>query len=116
MNIFFILLVVVHIMIWIFILFAFCNKKTAEINLYYIIPLIFILHTFLSFHVIDVSKHLIYPENTTQKVNSIENYLIIPSLFYWLKDDVFGKSYCNPLSAQGMLILGAITSAYAIKY
>jgi len=80
-----------------------------------IIPLIFMLHTFLPFHIIDASKHLIYPEDTKQKVNCVEEYLIIPSFFYWIKDDVFGKSYCNPLSSQGMLIFGAITSAYGIK-
>lgn len=115
MNIFFILLVIVHMLIWIFVLLAFFDKRTAKINLYYIIPLIFILHTFLPFHIIEVSKEMIYPEDTKQKVNYIEEYLIIPPLFYWLKDNVFGKSFCNPLSPQGMLIFGAITSAYKIK-
>ena len=116
MNLFFILLVIVHVLIWIIVLFAFFNKKVAEINLYYIIPIIFILHTFLPFHIIAESKHMIYPENTQDKVMDIEQYLIIPNIFYYIKDDLFKHSYCNPLSAQGMLVFGAITSAYALKF
>lgn len=113
MNLLFIILVIIHILIWIFVLLAFINKTTAEINLYYIIPLIYILHM-LPFHVIDVLKHDVEPENTSTKVKSVENNLLIVPLFLQIKD-IFNTSFANPLSPQGILIFGAITSAYTIK-
>ena len=113
MNIFFILLVIIHLLIWIFVLTAFLSKKTAEINLYYIIPLVYVLHM-LPFHIINVLKETIEPENTSSKVHIVEiNSIIVP--IFWQIKDIFTNSFANPLRPQGMLIFGAITSAYALK-
>ena len=107
MNIFFILLVIIHLLIWIFVLTAFLSKKTAEINLYYIIPLVYVLHM-LPFHIINVLKETIEPENTSSKVHIVEiNSIIVP--IFWQIKDIFTNSFANPLSPQGMLIFGAIT-------
>ena len=54
------------------------------------------------------------PENTKEKIKNVERYLLIPALFYKVRD-IFNNSFGNPLSPQGLLILGAITSAYSIK-
>ncbi len=102
MNIFFELLCIIHIAIWIFILLAFVNKKTAEINLYYLIPFIYVIHI-LPFHIIVKLKHIVEPEDTDKKVKDYES------------SNIFANALFNPLSPQGMMILGAITSAWAIK-
>jgi hypothetical protein len=51
MNLFFIFICLIHILIWIFVLLAFLNKKLAYINIIYIIPIIYILHI-LPFHIL----------------------------------------------------------------
>ena len=114
MNIFFEFLCFFHIAIWLFILLAFVNKKTAEINLYYLIPFIYLLHI-LPFHVIISLKHIVEPEDTEKKVKDYENGNILASCFYYFKDDIFKNSFGNPLSGQGMMIFGAITSAWALR-
>lgn len=114
MNIYFELLCIVHILVWTFILVAFVNKKTAEINLYYLIPFIYILHI-LPFHILVSLKHIIEPENTEKKIKDYENNNIIASSFYYCRDNVFKNSFFNPLSAQGIMIFGAITSAWVLN-
>ena len=113
MNIFFVLLAIAHILIWIFVIFAFLNKTTAKINLYYLIPIIYIAHIF-PFHFIIKLKETIEPEDTTSKIKTIENCMGICYIFEWLKN-LFINSFENPLSPQGLLIFGAITSAYKLK-
>lgn len=93
---------------------AFLNKQTAEINLYYIIPLIYILHM-LPFHVINILKEQVESENTYEKVKIVENNLLVVPIFVQI-NKLFANSFGNPLSPQGLLIFGAITSAYALKY
>ena len=51
----FIILVLVHVLIWVFILFAFLKKETAKINIKYVIPFIYIIHIF-PFHFINKAK------------------------------------------------------------
>ncbi len=114
MNIFFELLCIIHIAIWIFILLAFVNKKTAEINLYYLIPFIYVIHI-LPFHIIVKLKHIVEPEDTDKKVKDYESSNIFASSYHYCKDNIFANALFNPLSPQGMMILGAITSAWAIK-
>jgi len=107
-------LILFHIVIWIFILGAFINQKAAKFNLYYLIPFIYILHI-LPFHVIVESKKKLDPEHWEEKHQNFEKDLVIP--YYWGKfarslDD---RCFQNPFSVQGMLLFGAITSAWALR-
>jgi hypothetical protein len=113
MNFYFELLCIVHLMVWIFVLLAFTNKRAAEINLYYIIPIIYIAHT-LPFHLLTKFKEYAEPEDTKSKIDDYEKNNFLFNNFNKLKD-VFSSSFRNPLSPQGLLILGAITSAWALK-
>ena len=113
MNIIFIILCVIHLLVWLFVVTAFLNKKTAEINLYYLIPFIYIVHMF-PFHMIIETEKIIYPESRNEKAKEVENYLLIPNIYNYLRDNLFKNSFANPVSAQGLLIFGAITSAYTI--
>jgi hypothetical protein len=114
MDFYFILLCLVHYIIWIFVLLAFLNKKTAEINLYYVIPFIYIIHI-LPFHIILEAKKSIYGSEYGSYSSDMDYVTILPTLFFNIKDNLFKNSFFNPLSPQGMLVFGAITSAYTLK-
>lgn len=112
-SIYFEVLCIVHILVWLFIIFAFVNKQAAEFNLYYLIPLIYILHL-LPFHIIVSLKEMVEPENTSEKVNEFEHNNFFASCRFKLID-IFKDATFNPLTPQGMMILGTITSAWALK-
>lgn len=112
-DISFYIISIIHILIWIFVIFSFLNKKTAHINLYYVIPFIFFLHMF-PFHILNNAKKSLYPTNWEKKANKIQNKLLVGIIFDFLKD-IFKNSFASPFSPQGMLILGSITSAYRLK-
>ena len=107
------LIALFHIFIWVFILFAFINKKLASLNLYYIIPIIYILHI-LPFHILIYCKEKMY-EDWEEKDKNIQKMLIIPYYFTQLQHYLDKNTTGSPISAQGMLIFGAISSAYVLK-
>jgi hypothetical protein len=115
MNIIFIFLALIHIFVWMFVLFAFLNKKTAYFNINYFIPLIYILHI-LPFHIIVKLKHRIYePDEVKNNESLIDKMLFFPKIYKYMQNKLY--SYCtfNPLSPQGMLIFGLISSYYSLK-
>jgi len=110
----FVLLSVVHVLIWAFVLFAFFNKKTATINLYYIIPIIYILHIF-PIHLINHLKERQYPDDWEDRANKLLDYMIFPGVFVKCQRFLDDYSFANPIGAQGMLIFGALTCAYRLR-
>jgi len=116
MNLLFIILCIVHISIWIFVLFAFINPTTAYYNVYYIIPFIYFIQI-LPFHIIVSLKSNIYNDEKDRhkKENEVSNSLILPGLFNKLSKFFDDFSFFNPISPQGMLIFGLISSIYRLK-
>ena len=94
---------------------AFINKHTAIFNLTILIPFIYILHI-LPFHILTTSKKSLYPDTSTEKVNTISKCLIIPNLFISLQNILDKFCFMSPISPQGMLIFGALTSSYRLLY
>jgi hypothetical protein len=119
-NLQFVVLGTLHILIWAFVLLAFLHPRTAHLNLYYIIPMIYLTHI-LPFHILEhYEKQYCKDEdasgsetNAYIKVQAA-NILKIPKYFFLL-EKCFENSFANPLSPQGMLIMGSLTSAYALK-
>lgn len=114
-DIIFFFLTIIHNLIWTFILLSFINSKTAYINFFIIIPIIYILHM-LPFHILIDAKKYIIPDELLRenKIENIDKKFIIP--YYFVKTQKFLEKKClfSPLSAQGMLILGALTSGYTL--
>lgn len=110
----FILLALVHTFIWVFVLLAFINSSTAKINLYYLIPLIYILHIF-PLHFINEAKQAMYPYDWKERADEINNSMGIPGKFVKLQKSLDKECFANPISPQGMLLFGAITSAWVLK-
>jgi len=102
------ILSLIHIFVWVFIVFAFIDKNLARINITYIIPFIYLLQI-LPFHVLNTAKC-----NVNQKCEE-DNEKISKSIGVYYLINLFNNSFRNPLSAQGMLILGALLSYYKIK-
>jgi len=115
MNLIFIIICLIHIIIWNIVLLAFLNKNLAIINIYIIIPLIYILHI-LPFHILVSIKKNIYPNVYNDNVDKIDKFLIIP--YYFGKIMKYCDDYCtfSPISPQGMLIFGLISSIYSLTF
>ena len=113
MNLMFLFVCIIHISVWMVVLCSFINKKLAYLNLYYFIPFIYIIHM-LPFHILTNIEKNIYPTTYEQKFDKIKKFIIIGDLYEKLKKKL---KFCffNPLSPQGMLILGSITSSYKLK-
>lgn len=110
----FVVICIVHVVFWLFVLFAFYTKQTARINLYYIIPAVYILHI-LPFHLLNNLKASIYPNNWKDKTDEVLNSIPIVRQFTNLQKTLDKYCFANPVGAQGMLLFGAITSAYALR-
>jgi hypothetical protein len=114
-NILFTIICLFHILIWLFVLIAFIDIRTAKINLYIIVPLIYILHI-LPFHILVESKKKLNEDNWEEDAKKIEKKLIIP--YYFIKLMKSLKKYCffSPISPQGMLLFGMISSSYRLYF
>ena len=113
-GILFNLICIVHLFIWTFVLLAFVNEKTAHFNLFYLVPLIYVLHI-LPFHILIRMKENLEPDTWKDKDNQIKSNLILPELFDQLQKYLEKNCFMSPLSAQGMLLFGAISSAWRLK-
>jgi hypothetical protein len=114
MDITFVAVALFHIFFWLFVLLAFLNPNTARINLYYIIPITYVLHTF-PFHFLNKIKSDMHPDDWEERADDINKKLIIPKLFTNMIEVLQDYSFASPLSPQGLLLFGAISSAYKIK-
>ena len=114
------ILIIIHILVWIYAIFGgFISKDHAKFIIYYFIPLIYILHL-LPFHIIVSTKLRIIESDvnvtdSTEYLHTLEHNNIIIYLFDKLHK-LFEKSFKNPLSPQGLLILGFIVNIYLLKY
>ena len=108
-----VILALIHITVWLFVIFAFLNRKTAYYNLYYVIPAIFVMHM-LPFHFINTFKESLYPSSWKEKSDDVAKGLIIGYVYKFITY-IFKNSFASPMSPQGMLILGSILSSYSLK-
>ena len=109
-----------HVFIWIYIIFgSFFGKKHAKFIIYYLIPFIYILHI-LPFHIIREAKkkklNINNDEIFDKKIKDIEYSIpiigFIRKKFHELWEKLDKYSTFNPISPQGMLILGMIIGNY----
>lgn len=112
MKLLFIIVSLFHIMVWIYIVFAFLSRKTAHYNVYYIIPFLYLLHI-LPFHILTDIKQKMYPNDYNERFNFIKKFTVVASMHEKLIK-YFEKATFNPVSPQGMMIFGAVTSAIAL--
>jgi hypothetical protein len=118
------ILIIFHLLIWIFIIFGgIISSDICKFIVFIMIPFIYVLHI-LPFHIIVEAKlRIIEKEKSTDLENKsstdilfeIENRNIIINLFNKLKT-ALNFSLLHPLSAQGLLILGYIINIYLLKY
>ena len=114
-DILFFILTIFHILVWVFVLFAFLNIKTAKFNLYILIPLIYILHCF-PFHFINKIKESLYKNDWEERVKKIENSIFFVYYYHKLLKHLDKNCFLNPISPQGMLIFGLISCSYRLYF
>uniref|UniRef100_A0A6C0H0U2 Uncharacterized protein n=1 Tax=viral metagenome TaxID=1070528 RepID=A0A6C0H0U2_9ZZZZ len=104
----------IHVLIWIFILLAFLDSNLAKLNFFFIVPGIYLLHI-LPFHIFVEIKKQIFKNDYREK----EDIFFNSSFLYYLinlQRLLDKKCFLNPLSPQGMLVFGSLTSGYSILY
>jgi hypothetical protein len=110
----FLLVYSIHLIIWIFVLVAFLNPKTAFINLFILIPLIYICHALFPKCVLSSIEEKL-EDDSENKIKTIKKIFKPLKHMTELQKKLKKTHEHSPLSMQGILILGAITSAYALK-
>jgi hypothetical protein len=114
MYVLFISLCLFHCFFWLFVLLAFYTKQTAYINLYYIIPITYILHLF-PFHFLNKAKSFFYPDDWEKRNDEVVYSIGVFKEFIFLQKYLEKHCFQSPISPQGMLIFGALTSAFRLK-
>lgn len=112
MDVAFAAVVILHVAVWVFVLFAWTHPRAAMLNLTVVIPLIYALHM-LPFHLLTTAKQRMHPGTWQGDNDAVERALLIPGL-HDRAYEAFEHSFANPLSPQGMLVLGALTSAWRL--
>lgn len=97
-----------------FVLFAFYSKGTARINLYFVIPVVYLLHIF-PFHFGNALKAALLPTSWQQESEKINQSIPLVSQFTTVQKILSTYCFASPVSPQGMLLFGAISSAYALR-
>jgi len=102
-----------------FIALAFLNKRLAYYNLYFIVPGTYIVHI-LPFHIIEWLKDKVRekePDRAPEQLVNESQEKPGPSLISRLNIPHYFDKYCfrSPFSAQGLLVFGAVSSAYVLK-
>jgi hypothetical protein len=92
---------------------AFLNKNCAYYNIYIVIPLIYFLHI-LPFHIILTLKENADPENFKEHENEVYSQMVIPKYFRLLQSKLDNYCFESPLSSQGMLIFGLLSSIFVL--
>ena len=110
---YFVLLCIVHTLIWVFVLGAFLNKDCAYYNVYLVIPIIYIVHI-LPFHVLVTLKEKADPENYKIHEEEVYEQMVVPKYFKLTMAKLDGFCFANPLSPQGMLIFGLLSSIFVL--
>lgn len=104
---------VVHVLMWVFVLAAAIWVPTAYLNLYFVIPAIYLLHL-LPGHILIEQKKRVCPkvmllgEGGAPKVTPLQ-------LFMNARRALQDNCMNSPLTPQGMLLFGAITCAWRLR-
>jgi hypothetical protein len=104
-----------HILVWLVVLCGFMNRNLAFFNIKYLIPTIYLLHILPIHFLENIKTVLAKNKEAKEKYQSIINKrYIFPDLFTKLQQ-FFSFSFINPLSVQGMMLFGMITSSYSLS-
>ncbi len=120
-------LVSIHVLIWIYLIIGgLISDDQCNIILFYALPAVYLIHL-LPIHLLSTAKKLLIRSNkkefeVDEKNNNVEtiaeeyeNKNIIWYIFSGITK-MFTHSFQNPLSPQGLLILGFISNLYIKKY
>ncbi len=109
---------IVHLLIWILIFASFFNRKLARINLFYIIPVVYISHI-LPFHTLCKLKDIL-SEEESDKNNVVDGETVkqeekkLMDRIHDIRVNLGEGAYIPPFTAQGMVLLAGILSVYTL--
>jgi len=118
MNLAIVLVHIGYFLTYIFICFAFLDRRLAHINLYYVLPVMFVLCLVPVCPIDYIEEQVVGGETLDEaRTKKMEAREMNTPYKWWmsLSDMVGNKGFATPLSATGLLIFGGVTSAYALK-
>ncbi len=107
------LLSVAHLAFWAFVCFAWLTPSTAALNAYYVVPLTYAVHA-LPFHVLTALKTRVRPSTWKADDAAVRECLGL-AWFVDLQQSLEKKCTFSPISPQGLLVWGMISSVWALR-
>ena len=94
----FVVTCLVHLLGWAFVLIAFLHPSTTLINLYIVIPAIYLIHM-LPWHPVQTLKGKLYRASALRRMaRRLEGILVMPSVFGHFKKKLDEVCTYNPIS------------------
>lgn len=107
-------LVAVHVLIWAFVLGAWVHPRAAAVNLLLVIPAIYVIHALAPFHVLEAAKAHMRPDSWKRDNDDLLDAWVLPGMLKRVQLFLETRCFLSPLSPQGMLVLGALTSSWTL--
>jgi len=113
MNLGIIVIHTAYIMLYVFVCFAFLDQRLAHVNLYYVLPVMYITYL-LPKCPVEYAELAATGGNADERLAYRQSNPVF-SIWGALSDKVGNKTFARPLSETGLLVFGGIMSAYALK-
>lgn len=104
---------VLHVLVRAFVLLAWAHPVAAAANVFVIVPAIYVAHM-LPHHILTTAKAKMRPRTWKQDSDALLDAMVVPGAFVRLQQCLQRVCFMSPLSPQGMLVLGTLTSAWAL--
>lgn len=103
-----------HVLVWTFVLGAWLHPAAAAANVTLVIPTIYVMHAALPFHVLKELKARVRPGSWRRDNEELMDAWIVPGMLKRVQAYLKKRCYKSPLSPQGMLVFGALTSCWSL--
>ena len=107
-------LVLVHVLIWAFVLLAWAHPAAATLNVLVVVPAIYVAHALFPHHLLEAAKARLRPSTWKGDADELLDAWVVPGAFVRAQAALERRCFQSPLSPQGMLVLGSLTSCWAL--
>jgi len=108
------LMLFLHAITWLVVQFgALFHPTIAKFNILYLFPIIYLSYVIFNDCILNGFEEKLVGKKDVVNPYKIDTYT---DKIYEFNKNLFKYSYQNPLTAQGMLLIGFIISLYSLKY
>lgn len=106
--------VALHVLVWAFVLLAWVHPRAAAANVLVVVPGIYVLHALLPVHVLETIKAWMRPSSWKRDSDELLRSWVVPGAFVRVQEWAATRAFMSPVSPQGMLVIGSLTSCWAL--